>query len=355
MLGPVEVRGAARSFRRSAALELVVYLAFHRHGVSQGECAVAIWPERPVSPSTLHATASDARRTLGHDAGGAYLPRGTRLCLQHSVGTDAERFVELAESDDPWRLRQALSLVRGPLFSGLRRIDWAVLDGTRHDLETSIVAGSLAGCSNVPQPWPRGPGGVDGAARAGGESLRRAALPRVAPRRPPRKGTGHDWLVPWHSCSPSLVRPSRVRRPALVFQGGAGRRSRRYSAACTPGRRLSTTTCFRVSLPPEGAPPGCRVASRHGEKFLRKVGRTRCRDGWWRHLSRADAGELVRRAPGHCAGRGRIGRVRQVPLQPDPPVVEPTIGTTWHAGLAFDICGTMESPLAASPSGARPG
>jgi hypothetical protein len=35
-----------------------------------------------------------------------------------------------------------------------------------------------------------------------------------------------------------------------------------------------------------------------------------------------------------------------------PPVVEPTIGTTWHAGLAFDICGTMESPLAASPSSA---
>lgn len=147
MLGPVEVRGAARSFRRSAALELVVYLAFHRHGVSQGECAVAIWPERPVSPSTLHATASDARRTLGHDAGGAYLPRGTRLCLQRSVGTDAERFVELAESDDPWRLRQALSLVRGPLFSGLRRIDWAVLDGTRHDLETSIVGAALRGAA----------------------------------------------------------------------------------------------------------------------------------------------------------------------------------------------------------------
>ena len=33
-----------------------------------------------------------------------------------------------------------------------------------------------------------------------------------------------------------------------------------------------------------------------------------------------------------------------------PTVVEPTVGTSWHAGLAFDICGTMEAPLPASPS-----
>ncbi len=150
MLGPVEVRGAARSFRRSAALELVVYLAFHRHGASHGECAVAIWPERPVSRSTLHATASDARRALGHDSrGAAHLPRGSKLRLQRSVGSDAERFTELAESDDPWRLRQALALVRGPLFSGLRRIDWAVLDGTRHDLEASIVRAALRGAATL--------------------------------------------------------------------------------------------------------------------------------------------------------------------------------------------------------------
>ncbi len=35
--------------------------------------------------------------------------------------------------------------------------------------------------------------------------------------------------------------------------------------------------------------------------------------------------------------------------------VEPTVGTTWNAGLAFDICGTMEPALAASPSGATTG
>jgi len=37
------------------------------------------------------------------------------------------------------------------------------------------------------------------------------------------------------------------------------------------------------------------------------------------------------------------------------PVVEPTVGTTWHAGLGIDICGTMQKPLAASPSDAKTG
>ena len=38
-----------------------------------------------------------------------------------------------------------------------------------------------------------------------------------------------------------------------------------------------------------------------------------------------------------------------------PAVVEPAVGTSWHAGLAFDICGTMEPALAASPSSATTG
>lgn len=38
-----------------------------------------------------------------------------------------------------------------------------------------------------------------------------------------------------------------------------------------------------------------------------------------------------------------------------PAVVEPTVGTSWHAGLAFDICGTTEPALAASPSSATTG
>ena len=35
--------------------------------------------------------------------------------------------------------------------------------------------------------------------------------------------------------------------------------------------------------------------------------------------------------------------------------MEPTVGTSWHAGLAFDICGTMEPALPASPTSASTG
>jgi hypothetical protein len=38
-----------------------------------------------------------------------------------------------------------------------------------------------------------------------------------------------------------------------------------------------------------------------------------------------------------------------------PAVVEPTVGTSWHGGLAFDICGTMEPALPASPTSAKTG
>ena len=38
-----------------------------------------------------------------------------------------------------------------------------------------------------------------------------------------------------------------------------------------------------------------------------------------------------------------------------PAVVEPTVGTAWHAGLAFDICGTCRARPAASPTTATTG
>ncbi len=38
-----------------------------------------------------------------------------------------------------------------------------------------------------------------------------------------------------------------------------------------------------------------------------------------------------------------------------PSSVQPTVGTSWHAGLAFDICGTMQPALAASPATATTG
>ncbi len=146
VLGPVVVGGAAGAFHRSAALELVVYLAFHRRGVRHAEWALAIWPERPVCLSTVHSTSSDARRALGRAADGRpHLPRGVDLQLGGSVTTDVERFTALASSDDPLRLLAAMRLVRGPLFSGLHRTDWAVFDGTQSSIESLVVRTALHG------------------------------------------------------------------------------------------------------------------------------------------------------------------------------------------------------------------
>jgi DNA-binding SARP family transcriptional activator len=146
VLGPVVVAGAAAPFHRSAALELVVYLAFQRHGVRHGEWSLAIWPEHPVSLSTAHSTSSDARRALGRDSlGRPHLPRGVTLRLGDEVTTDVERFAALAEADDPHQLLRAMELVRGPIFAGLQRTDWAVFDGTQSDIEAVVVRTALRG------------------------------------------------------------------------------------------------------------------------------------------------------------------------------------------------------------------
>jgi DNA-binding SARP family transcriptional activator len=162
VLGPVEVRGAAGPFRRSAALELVVYLAFHRRPVRHGEWSLALWPERAVSTSTVYSTASDARRALGRDgAGDERLPRtGSHLLLGRDVGTDVDRFEALASSGEPAGLVDAMALVRGPVFAGLRHTDWAVLDGTESSVQ-SLVAETAVRAADL----LLGQGRADGAER----------------------------------------------------------------------------------------------------------------------------------------------------------------------------------------------
>lgn len=147
VLGPLEIRGAAHQFRRSAARELVVYLAFHPEGTRNDEWAGALWPTRAPALSTVHSTASDARRALGRDAHGCeHLPRGgRRLCLAPSVGTDVERLARLASSPDPEAWKAALRLVRGTLFDGLRCSDWTVFDGTLARVESLVVETALRG------------------------------------------------------------------------------------------------------------------------------------------------------------------------------------------------------------------
>jgi DNA-binding SARP family transcriptional activator len=144
VLGQVAFRGAAGPFRRSAAGDLAVYLAFHRSGVRHAEWSLALWPERPLSLSTAHSTSSDVRRALGRDAEGRlHLPRGVDLRLGDSVATDVEHFAALAAADEPAPLLAAMGLVRGPLFAGLRRTDWAVFDGTQSAVESLVVRTAL--------------------------------------------------------------------------------------------------------------------------------------------------------------------------------------------------------------------
>jgi len=145
VLGPVEIRGAAQPFRRSAARELVVYLAFHRQGVRTDVWAAALWTDRRIAPSTLHSTSSVARRSLGRSESGTdHLPRRGRLLrLEGSVGTDVERFARATATPDPQRWMDALGLVRGRLFDGLGLCDWAVLDGTQAEVESMVVDTAL--------------------------------------------------------------------------------------------------------------------------------------------------------------------------------------------------------------------
>jgi DNA-binding SARP family transcriptional activator len=149
VLGPLEVRGAARSFTRAWALELVVYLALHPRGATNEAWATALWPDRLMAPSTLHSTASVARRSLGRaEDGSDHLPRSHgRLGLSPTVGTDWDRFVALADSERPEHWRAALELVRGRPFEGLRSSDWPILEGIGPAIEAAVVdlSGRLAG------------------------------------------------------------------------------------------------------------------------------------------------------------------------------------------------------------------
>jgi DNA-binding SARP family transcriptional activator len=140
VLGPVGVVGAAAPFRRVAARDLVVYLAFHPEGVRHAEWSLALWPDRPVSAATVHSTASDARRALGRAGDGAVrLPCGSVLRLHPSVVTDVDRFAELSRSQTREAWIEAARLVRGPVFGGSRRSDWAILEGIHAHVEALVV------------------------------------------------------------------------------------------------------------------------------------------------------------------------------------------------------------------------
>ncbi len=158
VLGPVEVRGASSAFSRAWALELVVYLAMHPGGAETSVWSAALWPDREPAASTLHSTASSARRALGQSsAGDDHLPRSHgRLRLGPGVCSDWAMLTALAGSGDPEAWRQALMLVRGRPFEGLRSSDWALFEGIQAMVEAGIVdlATRYAGHAIDCQDWP---------------------------------------------------------------------------------------------------------------------------------------------------------------------------------------------------------
>ncbi len=141
VLGPVEIKGAARQFTRAWAIELIVYLAMHPGGVSNEQWATALWPDKAMAPASLHSTASAARRSLGMSVSGDdHLPRSRgRLALGPHVQSDWATFVDLSRSSRPDDWRTALTLVRGRPFDDLRSPDWVILEGILAAIEAGVV------------------------------------------------------------------------------------------------------------------------------------------------------------------------------------------------------------------------
>ncbi len=143
VLGPVQILGAPSPFERRPKLtELIVYLALHPEGSMTDAWSTALWPDRRMPLSTLSNRLSEARLALGMAEDGAYHIRkqGHRHLLGPGVTTDWERFSLLARpgrSAADWH--DALELVRGRPFDGLREASWTLLEGIVPTIESAIV------------------------------------------------------------------------------------------------------------------------------------------------------------------------------------------------------------------------
>jgi DNA-binding SARP family transcriptional activator len=147
VLGRVEVRGVPK-IERAKSIELIVYLALHRHGIDGEQLWEALWPDKPINRGTLHTTVTAARTGLGRAPDGSrYLPTaGDGLYrLSPAVSLDWDRFRALARAgqagspDAAGLLHQALELVRGRALDSpaSRSYEWAVVHRT--EMETVIA------------------------------------------------------------------------------------------------------------------------------------------------------------------------------------------------------------------------
>jgi DNA-binding SARP family transcriptional activator len=142
ILGRVRVSGTPAPFDRKPRLtELVVYLALHPDGATTDAWATALWPDRRMPASTQANRLSETRIALGVARDGyAHLRKtGGRHHLGPEVSTDWDCFQALAAKSDPEAWREALALVRGRPFEGLREPQWTVLEGTAASIVSAVV------------------------------------------------------------------------------------------------------------------------------------------------------------------------------------------------------------------------
>ncbi|HEY5266474.1 MAG TPA: hypothetical protein VIJ40_06655 [Acidimicrobiales bacterium] len=140
-----QVLGLAEPFTptlRRRCVEMVAYLALHRHEPVTGErlrTRVLTHADVDASQRTLANTASAVRRSLGLDASGPRLHPVTSsgLYVTHGLSSDVEVFSTLVARarqlpvDDAAPLtHQALLLIKGePLASALRGFEWFLAEG----------------------------------------------------------------------------------------------------------------------------------------------------------------------------------------------------------------------------------
>ncbi len=139
------VEGLAEPFAptlRRRCVEMVAYLALHRHEPVTGErlrTRVLAHADVDASQRTLANTASAVRRSLGIDAEGPRLHPVTSsgLYVTHGVSSDVETFFSLVTrarqhpvSDASPLCHRALLLIKGePLASALRGFEWFLAEG----------------------------------------------------------------------------------------------------------------------------------------------------------------------------------------------------------------------------------
>jgi hypothetical protein len=156
LLGPVEVvdrAGRPALIERSKALELVVWLAQHRHHPTRSAARTALWAT-DVRDATFANIVSDARRSLARlvppPAGREWIGRSgnDHLPLDALVRTDVElvearlaRARQVGPSEALPLLRSALELVRGMPYAGTSYLwpDAEALPSNLTHLVTSVA------------------------------------------------------------------------------------------------------------------------------------------------------------------------------------------------------------------------